>query len=238
MGRVQHDPAAALEPRRSKTPRAPLDSVDRGSRLGDPACSVPQGLGNNRTASGDSEPDHAAAGQGLFVLAVAGPGFEPGQAKPTEADILIPLAVIYAYVGRFADARDAIARAWSVHDRSGAKSRWPLGIGLAGHIEQIAGDPPAAGHHLQEAHKALRTIGEQGFLSTVAGMLAEALYVQGRLDEARQITGETRAAAAPDDVDAQTRWRAARAKILARGGQFPAARALLDEAAALVSPTS
>jgi hypothetical protein len=106
------------------------------------------------------------------------------RSQPTEADILIPLAVIYAYVGRFADARDAIARAWSVHDRSGAKSRWAPGTGLAGHIEQIAGDPPAAGHHLQEAHKALRTIGKQGFLSTVAGMLAEALYVQGRLDEA------------------------------------------------------
>jgi hypothetical protein len=82
-----------------------------------------------------------------------------------EADILIPLALIYAYVGRFADARHAIVRAWSVHDRSGAKSRWALGTGLAGHIEQIAGDPPAAGHHLQEAHKALRTIGEQGFLA-------------------------------------------------------------------------
>ena len=146
--------------------------------------------------------------------------------------------MIYAYVGRFADARDAIARAWSVHDRSGAKPRWALGAGLAGHIEQIAGNPPAAGHHLQEAHKALRTIGEQGFLSTVAGMLAEALYVQGRLDEERQITGEARAAAAPDDVDALTRWRVVRAKILARGGQFPAARALLDQAAALVSPTS
>ena len=32
MGRVQHDPAVALEPRRSEAPRAPLDSVDRGSR--------------------------------------------------------------------------------------------------------------------------------------------------------------------------------------------------------------
>ena len=82
------------------------------------------------------------------------------------ADIVIPLSQIYAYAGRFADARDMIARAWSVHDRSGAKSRWALCAGLAGHIEQIAGDPPAAEHHLQEAYQALRAIGEQGFLST------------------------------------------------------------------------
>jgi tetratricopeptide (TPR) repeat protein len=33
------------------------------------------------------------------------------------------------------------------------------------------------------------------------------------------------------------RWRAARAEVLARVGQFPAAQALLDEASALVSPT-
>ena len=82
------------------------------------------------------------------------------------ADIVIPLSQIYAYAGRFADARGMIARAWSVHDRPGAKSRWALCAGLAGHIEQIAGDPPAAEHHLQEAYLALRAIGEQGFLST------------------------------------------------------------------------
>jgi len=31
VGRVQHDPAVALEPRRSEAPRAPLGSVERGS---------------------------------------------------------------------------------------------------------------------------------------------------------------------------------------------------------------
>jgi hypothetical protein len=44
-------------------------------------------------------------------------------------------------------------------------------------------------------------------------------------------------ATARADIDAQARWRAARAKVLARAGQFPAALVLLDEAAALVSPT-
>jgi hypothetical protein len=63
------------------------------------------------------------------------------------------------------------------------------------------------------------------------------LYAQGRLDEAQQMTEEAQAAAGPADIDAQARWRAARAKVLARGGQFPAARTLLDEAEALASPT-
>jgi hypothetical protein len=48
---------------------------------------------------------------------------------------------------------------------------------------------------------------------------------------------QAQAAAAPADIDAQARWRAARAKVLARAGQFPAAQTLLDEAEALVSPT-
>lgn len=41
----------------------------------------------------------------------------------------------------------------------------------------------------------------------------------------------------PDDFDAQTRWRAARAKVLACHGRFPAARQLIEEAVALISPT-
>jgi hypothetical protein len=52
------------------------------------------------------------------------------------------------------------------------------------------------------------------------------------------MTEEAQAAATPADIDAQARWRAARAKVLARSGQFPAAWTLLDEAEALVSPTS
>ena len=94
--------------------------------------------------------------------------------------------------------------------------------GLAGHLEQIARDPPAAGHHLQEAHKALRTIGEQGFLSTVAGMLAEALYVQGRLDEARQITGKPGQPARASRRGGLTYSGAAAGPTLSTGAVVPA----------------
>jgi hypothetical protein len=51
-----------------------------------------------------------------------------------EADILMPLSVIYAYAGRFADARDAIARNQSVFDHSGAKVRWALGVHSRGAV--------------------------------------------------------------------------------------------------------
>ena len=105
-------------------------------------------------------------------------------------------------------------------------------------MELIAGDPAAAERYLREGYEAFRAMGERGYLSSVAGWLAEALYAQGRLDEAQKLTEEAQAAATPGDIDAQARWRVTRARLLARGGHFPAARILLDEAAALVSPTS
>ena len=151
--------------------------------------------------------------------------------------MLIPLSVSYAHAGRLADARDAIARAQSAHDRSGAKIKRAIGAETAGSNELIAGNPTQAEHYLREAYEAFRAMGLRGQLSSAAGMLAEALYAQGRLDQAQQMTQQAQAAAAPDDTDAQARWRAARAKVLARAGQFPAAHTLLDEADALVSPT-
>jgi hypothetical protein len=53
----------------------------------------------------------------------------------SEADILRPLSVLYAYSGRFADARDAIARSRSVYDGSGAIVGRAIGAGVAGEVE-------------------------------------------------------------------------------------------------------
>jgi len=155
-----------------------------------------------------------------------------------EAGILEGLAPLYGYAGRFAEARPAIARARSVYRRSGARADWARSAIPAGIIEQTAGDPAAAERHLREGYEAFRAMGERGYLSTIAAMLAEALYAQGRLDEAQRLTEEAQAAAAPDDIDAQSRWRATRAKLLARRGRIPAALELTDEAVTLISSTS
>ena len=52
------------------------------------------------------------------------------------------------------------------------------------------------------------------------------------------MTEEAQAAAAPDDIDPHAKWRATRAKLLARRGEFSAARRLVDEAQALLPPTA
>ncbi|MGN6171624.1 MAG: hypothetical protein ACTHPS_01470 [Streptosporangiaceae bacterium] len=173
------------------------------------------------------------------AIARAGQLLQTANGEPwAEAEILMPLSVIYAYGGRFSEAREAIARAQSVYGRSEAKLTRAVGSAMNGEIELIAGNPATAERHLREAYEILHAAGERGPQSSLVGWLAEALYAQGRLDEAQQMTEEAEAATGPDDIDAQARWRTTRAKLLARRGQVPAALRLADEAEALVSPTS
>jgi ATP/maltotriose-dependent transcriptional regulator MalT len=97
----------------------------------------------------------------------------------------------------------------------------------------IAGDPAAAEPKLKKGCDALRAMGERGYLSTRLAYLAEAAYALGRLGEAHQLTEEAEALATADDHDAQARWRATRAKVLAQRGQFTAARQLTGQAETL-----
>jgi predicted ATPase/DNA-binding SARP family transcriptional activator len=155
-----------------------------------------------------------------------------------EASVLQNLSELYAQAGHFAEARAAVGRAQSAHTRSGAKLYSAMDIAIAGQIELIAGDPAAAEQQLKEAYEALRGIGEREFFASDLPALAEAVYAQRRLDEAHRLTVEAQELAGDDDFDTQARWRATRAKILARRGQHAAARQLVDEAEALAAPTS
>jgi tetratricopeptide (TPR) repeat protein len=80
-------------------------------------------------------------------------------------------------------------------------------------------------------------MGEAGFRSSVLTLLAEAAYAQGRFSQALRLTEEAETLAGADDFEAQGRWRATRAKLLARNSQFPAAARLADEALTLVPAT-
>jgi predicted ATPase/DNA-binding SARP family transcriptional activator len=155
-----------------------------------------------------------------------------------EAAILNPLALLYGYAGRFADARAAIARAQSAQTRSGAEIESALSSAQAGEIEMIASDPAAAEPELKKGCDALRATGERGYLSSWLPSLAEAEYALGRVGEAYRLTEEAKAMATAGDLYAQARWRATRAKVLAHRGQFTTARQLADEAETLIAPTS
>jgi tetratricopeptide (TPR) repeat protein len=154
-----------------------------------------------------------------------------------EADLLKPLCILYAYVGCAAEARAALARSRAIFAGFGARFALAESGIPAGVMERTLGDPIAAERYLREAYAALRAMGERRYLVDVTTMLAEALYAQGRFDEAQQMTDEAQAANVPD-VDIGTGPLSLRAKLLARRGQFPAARRLMAEAEALITPAT
>ncbi len=120
-----------------------------------------------------------------------------------------------------------------------------LGLPLfeAGHsmqeaeIELQAGDAVRAAEAGLDGIAALDALGERGWLSTVAGITAEALYRLGRDDEAWQLTDRAEEAGAPDDVITQMLIRQVRAKLLSRGGEHVEAERLAREAVAWGEPT-
>jgi tetratricopeptide (TPR) repeat protein len=154
-----------------------------------------------------------------------------------EADLLKPLCILYAYLGRATDARAALARSRAIFARFGAKFALAESGIPASVMEQALADPAAAERYLREAHAALRAMSERRYLVVVTTRLAGALYAQGRFDEAQQMADEARAADVPD-ADAWSGVLNLRAMLLARRGQFPAARRLLAEVEALITPAS
>lgn len=65
-------------------------------------------------------------------------------------------------------------------------------------------------------------------MGQLADLLAEALYTQGRLDEAQRIIEEAETTA-PSHNEAWMLWQSAKAKVLPRRGQLAAARQLIAE---------
>jgi ATP/maltotriose-dependent transcriptional regulator MalT len=108
---------------------------------------------------------------------------------------------------------------------------------FAGWIELWRGDPAAAERRLRWGHETLSEIGEMAWLPTVDGILAEALYAQGRDDEADELALAIQESAGSEDVYSQVLWRGVRAKVLARRGSAEEAERLARESISLVETT-
>jgi class 3 adenylate cyclase/tetratricopeptide (TPR) repeat protein len=104
-------------------------------------------------------------------------------------------------------------------------------------IELYAGDAQRASEVALAGVDELGRLGEKGWLSTVAGHGAEALYRLGRDAEAWRLTETADETGASDDVITQMLVRQVRAKILARRGEHAEAERLAREAVAWAEPT-
>jgi predicted ATPase len=152
-----------------------------------------------------------------------------------EAFLLLPLSVLYAYLGRSADARAAIDRGQSLLAGFGVKLALAESALTAAVAVLTTGDPIATERYLRPSYQTFQAMGERFYVANMTVMLAEALYDQGRFDEAAQMIEEPLDAASPFYA---AKAAFIKAKLLARHGQFAAARQLADEGARLAPAAS
>jgi class 3 adenylate cyclase/tetratricopeptide (TPR) repeat protein len=141
---------------------------------------------------------------------------------------------------RFDVARNLVAEAMSLAEDYGI-----LGLldshtrPAAGYVELLAGDARAAESELRLACEGTERIGELGFLSSLVPMLVDAVLMQGRDEEALNLTERWRPErlTVPEDAEAHASWRRVRAKALARSGELGEAESVAREAVAIAART-
>jgi class 3 adenylate cyclase/tetratricopeptide (TPR) repeat protein len=155
-----------------------------------------------------------------------------------EMAFLVARARLVAALGRFDAARELASQARALGEEHGLEPFYVLWT--AGHVELLAGDAVAAERELRMACEHYEEVGELGYLASVGPYLAEAVFAQGRDEEALQLTERWRAdrLTAPEDIDGHAQWRRVRAKILARKGELDEAERLAREAVELASTTA
>jgi class 3 adenylate cyclase/tetratricopeptide (TPR) repeat protein len=157
--------------------------------------------------------------------------------RQAEAAVVCVLGQLEAMRGDFERARELYRRALATFEELGLPVDAATVSLSSGRVELLAGDAVSAERELRRGYEYFSRLGERYLLSSVAGLLAEAVGAQGRLDEAEALARETAELAAKDDVDAQTLWRLAHAKVLARRGELGDAERLVREAVGLLEPT-
>jgi predicted ATPase len=163
---------------------------------------------------------------------------EAGGDRLGEANVARYLAVLEAMRGNFADATALVGEARATYEDLGLRLMAQAAISLAyGAIGLLAADYRAAGMELRAGLDALEEMGERGYGSSVAAFLAQALYGQGRLDEADDLARRAQANASPDDLWSQVLSRGTRAKVCASHGKHEEAERHAREAVGLAAPT-
>jgi class 3 adenylate cyclase/tetratricopeptide (TPR) repeat protein len=153
-----------------------------------------------------------------------------------EVDALHILARICGMQERLAEARDLLREAGATKRSEPRELLVLVGRYLSiALVELMAGDAAAAERALRAGREELTNIGGTGQLPAVITLLARALIMQGRDEEAMQQTRECERLASQSNRDAQIKWRALRALLLARRGDVEAAERLAAEAVDLTA---
>ena len=214
---------ASGRPRRSRSSRSScmrsVWAIASGRSGADPSWPASPSSARRRSRKPSRSPRRSSRGQ-----AASG---------KSEAVLLRRLAHLHAMQGRFDAAREEYRRGRAMLEELGWDFLAALTSSNLGPIEMLAGDPAAAESELRRDYEALDRLGERNFITTVAAYLAEALYRQGRTEEADSFASFSAQVAAPDDVLTQLLWRGVRAKLLALDGVAADAERVASEAVEL-----
>jgi len=157
--------------------------------------------------------------------------------RQAEAAVHCVLGQLEAMRGRFDSARELCRRALAMFEELGLVVDAATAALSAGRVELLAGDAVAAEAALRRGYEYFAGVGERYLQSSLAGLLAEAVFCQGRWDDAEALAKETRELAAADDVDAQMLWRLQQSRVSAVRGNVAAAEQLAREALELLEST-
>jgi class 3 adenylate cyclase/tetratricopeptide (TPR) repeat protein len=147
-----------------------------------------------------------------------------------EANILASLGELYAMREQFEEARAAARRAERIYVDLGLRIAFAGLTQVAGPIELLAGDPVAAEEVIRRGYDILHEIGATGESDA---LLAEALYRQGRYEEAAAVVAAGAGRIPESDVPLRVLFLGLEGKLTARagGGGKVAARSAVDLAA-------
>ena len=182
---------------------------------------------------GGAEPEILLVLDGLARAAVAGP-LPVGEAvlrcqeiveraaghRGLVANVNAMRAYLEAMRGDFETARQLADDSSSTLAELGAVVDLAALRAWIGEVDMLSEDPKRGEEVRHAAYTALDGLGERAILSTIAAYLAEALYAQGRDEEALALTTVSAESAGKDDVTSQILWRVTAAKLKARVAAF------------------
>jgi tetratricopeptide (TPR) repeat protein len=155
-----------------------------------------------------------------------------------QANVRAYLGGLVAQGGDFTGARRHIAWAREAYDELGQRTSTATFTGaMLGDIELLDDDAVAAEATFRWVCEQLERAMAYSRLASRAGDLAEALYRQGRFDEAADWVLVSESHSAHDDVDARLLWMPVCSKLAAQRGAFDEALAIGQDAVALAATT-
>ena len=161
-----------------------------------------------------------------------------GGDRRAEAILSGILAVLHAMRGSFDQARELYSQQRTILEGLGRNVAALTTSINSARVELLAGDPEAAEREARRDFDALGALDETYFRSTVAGMLARALYEGGRFAEAETVTEDARGLTADDDFESQVLWRGVAARLRARAGEAEEALELAASQSQLAAETA